>query len=1298
MKHLRKFALMLAAGILLTAQSAFAYSQGTQNRSVNLQGSFVAGSGGVTMKVHGSWLCDDDPNTTNSCPIIIDIEDGSRNVIVEYDASIYGSSPPGTPYVNGNAYSYSGAVYSATASGSFDIGGGGNTPADGFLNGTFTAYSTLTGGLLTQGKTYYVYATDSTQYTVGLTATSIWTAASANSITTLGPTSPTTPLSGNFSPNAFTYNGGTQGPGTGGIVGTFSLSGTPSAVAVGSYSVTATGTGAYNGSVGPYAWSIQPAGSPSVSWTSYPPATVYPGTTLSWSAAAADPNGIPLSTEQLHFDLSTNGGGYTPEAYQYATNPNANGITAGPAGTTYTMMASVDDGVYPWGAPAFVGNIYNTVTVVAYPTSFSISPTSFTYNGGPQGPTISPNPGGASYSTSGTASAVGAGSYSVTATANGTYTGTSGAQTWTIAKANPVITWATPGAITYGTALNATQLNATANVPGTFVYTPAAGVVLGAGTQTLSVTFTPTDGTDYNTATMTVSLGVNAASATFTIAPTSFTYSGAAQGPAITPSPSSATFGISGTASAIAAGSYSVSATANGTYTGTSGATSWTIAKATPVVTWGPPPAITYGTPLSATQLSATANVPGTFVYSPAAGTVLNSGAQTLSVTFTPTDGSDYNGATATVSLVVNPKAVSFTVTPVSFTYDGLAQGPTITPSPAGATFGTTGTTSATAAGSYSVTATATGNYTGTSGATSWTISRATPAGTLTWATPAAITYGTALSGTQLDASSTLPGSFVYTPAAGAVLNAGTQALSVTFTPTDTTDYTSATATVSLVVNPEPVTFTVTPVSFPYSGSSQGPTITPSPAGATFGTTGATSATSVGSYSLMANATGNYTGTSGAQGWAITKATPAITWATPAAITYGTVLGATQLNATANVPGTFAYSPTAGAVLNAGAQTLSVTFTPTDGADYNAATQTVSLTVNPAPQTVAVTPASQTVQLGQVANFTASGSSTGYTWSGATGTGSSATQTWGAIGTYTVTVQAPASGNYAASNTATATVTVTFKQQTVTITPSAPTLTAGQSVTLTASGGQNGYTWGGVISGSGPTQSPSFPNVGTYTVTAFSAAGNNYAQSNIASAVVTVNAAGQTVSITPTNPSVQAGQSLTFTASGGFTPYVWGGQATGTGSIQTPIFGSVGTYPVTVYAQAQGNYAQSNIATAFVTATTIPQTITVTPSQTTIYVNASVTLTAAGGNTSYNWGGAAAGSGATQKLSWATPGTYTVTVQAPASGNYAASNTATATITVRTTVPGIKNNSDTGTVSVQGAQATDPNAIIPPSN
>src|SRR6201982_2548745 len=66
----------------------------------------------------------------------------------------------------------------------------------------------------------------------------------------------------------------------------------------------------------------------------------------------------------------------------------------------------------------------------------------------------------------------------------------------------------------------------------------------------------------------------------------------------------------------------------------------------------------------------------------------------------------------------------------------------------------------------------------------------------------------------------------------------------------------------------------------------------------------------------------------------VLKATPVITWATPADITYGTALGVTQLNATANVPGSFVYNPLAGGVLNAGAaQTLSVTFTPTDAAN-----------------------------------------------------------------------------------------------------------------------------------------------------------------------------------------------------------------------------------------------------------------------------------------------------------------------------------------------------------------------------
>jgi hypothetical protein len=227
-----------------------------------------------------------------------------------------------------------------------------------------------------------------------------------------------------------------------------------------------------------------------------------------------------------------------------------------------------------------------------------------------------------------------------------------------------MITWATPAAITYGTALSATQLDANSGgVAGAFVYNPAAGTTPAAGTDTLSVTFTPSDTTDYTTATQTVSLTVN---------------------------------------------------------------------KATPLITWAMPAAITYGTALSSTQLNATASVPGTFVYNPAAGTTPAAGTDTLSVTFTPTDTTDYTTATASVTLTVN------------------------------------------------------------SG------SRTTP--TITWATPAAISSGTALSRAQLNATASVPGTFVYNPLAGSIPATGTDTLSVTFTPTDTTDNTTTTATVVLTV------------------------------------------------------------------------------------------------------------------------------------------------------------------------------------------------------------------------------------------------------------------------------------------------------------------------------------------------------------------------------------------------------------------------------------------------------------------------------------------------------------------
>jgi hypothetical protein len=166
------------------------------------------------------------------------------------------------------------------------------------------------------------------------------------------------------------------------------------------------------------------------------------------------------------------------------------------------------------------------------------------------------------------------------------------------------------------------------------------------------------------------------------------------------------------------------------------------IFQQTPAINWATPAPIAFGTPLSATQLDASSPAAGSFTYSPAAGTVLNVGQQTLTATFMPTDTTDYTTATASVTLNVVPAipvitlsasanpvfmtyAVSFTAGLPSYAstqtgtmtfYDGSTQIGTAPVSGGSATF----TTTALAAGVHSITATYSGdsNYgPGTSGA-----------------------------------------------------------------------------------------------------------------------------------------------------------------------------------------------------------------------------------------------------------------------------------------------------------------------------------------------------------------------------------------------------------------------------------------------------------------------------------------------------------------------------------------------------------------------------------------------------
>ena len=315
--------------------------------------------------------------------------------------------------------------------------------------------------------------------------------------------------------------------------------------------------------------------------------------------------------------------------------------------------------------------------------------------------------------------------------------------------------------------------------------------------------------------------------------------------------------------------------------------------KTTPTITWATPAAFTYGTALSSTQLNASAgSVAGAFTYSPAAGAILGAGSQTLGVTFTPSDTTLYNTATASVTITVTQATPTVTwATPAGITY-GTALSSAQLNASAGSVAGTfsyapsLGTVLAVGSQTLTATFTPTDAADYTTASASVIISVTKPATTLTWANPTPITYGTALSAAQLNATSNVPGVFVYTPVSGTVLGAGSQTLSVSFTPTDQADYLSATASVTLAIN---------------------------------------------------------------------QAVPAITWASPAAIVVGTALGASQLDATANTPGSFTYTPPSGTAFSTpGIETLSVTFNPNDATDFTTAQSSVSLQVLPAAGTALV--------------------------------------------------------------------------------------------------------------------------------------------------------------------------------------------------------------------------------------------------------------------------------------------------------------------------------------------------------
>jgi|GEM_PF-1129717 len=705
-------------------------------------------------------------------------------------------------------------------------------------------------------------------------------------------------------------------------------------------------------------------------------------TQVTWANPPDIVYGTPLSSIQLNATAST-GGTFT---YSPAANTILNAGSAQALTVTFTPAV---EGFSPATRSVLI-NVLKATPSISWTPPASIgfgTPLSMTQlnavliTNGPEAPpalTYSPPAG----------TVLNAGSRTLTATSTATqnYNAVSINVTVTVTKAAPSISWSNPAGITYGTALSAVQLNATASVGGTFVYTPAIGTVFNAGGgQTLSVVFTPND-PNYDVRSAAVQIDVAKANQTINWStPASIVYgtplSSVQLNATVTVGGPSVSGALSYTPAAgtiLHAGpqTLGVNAAATANYNAATGSVGINIQKGVPDVTWAAPIAIVYGTPLSATQLNAAANVPGTFVYTPPAGTILNAGSlQTLQVVFTPDDAVDYNTASQSTLLTVTkgnqtinwptPSTIVFG-TPLSSTQLNAAVSVS-GPAPPGALTYTppAGTQLAPGQGqTLTVVAAATANYNSATASVIISVLKATPV--VTWATPAPIVYGTAVSQTQLNATASVAGTFVYTPPVGTILNAGSsQTLQVAFTPSDAVDYNSASQSTLLTVTKASQTIHWSNPADIVHGTSLSPVqlnatvsvVGPAPAGvlAYAPPAGTVLPTGLGqTLTVVAAQTTNYNSASATVLLNVRadddddheKTRPVLTWATPNGIVYGTALSGFQLNATANVPGSFVYTPPAGTILSAGgAQTLSVTFTPTDAQTYQSGTATASIDV-----------------------------------------------------------------------------------------------------------------------------------------------------------------------------------------------------------------------------------------------------------------------------------------------------------------------------------------------------------------
>ena len=536
-------------------------------------------------------------------------------------------------------------------------------------------------------------------------------------------------------------------------------------------------------------------------------------------------------------------------------------VASGPATVSGSMVTLTGVGTVTLNATQVASGLYSAASAT---TSFVVTKSSPTVSSMPTGSSLTYGQTLASSTLSGgsviysgtganvagswawtdstTVPGVGTNSYAVTFTPTDTTDNStvSGTASVTVAKATPTISTAlAASSLTYGQALSASTLsggvvvnpNNAATVAGTWSWTSST-TVPAVGTASYAVTFTPTDTTDYNTvsstvsvvvakATPTISTTLTASSLTYNQALSASTLSGGVMVNAVTGATVAGTWTWTSSSTVPGEGtaSYAVTFTPTDTtdYSTVSSTVSVTVAQPTLTVSTVPTASsLTYGQKLSASTLSGgsvinattSAAVAGTWAWT-SPTTTPDAGTASYAVTFTPTDTTNYNAVSSTVSVTVAQATPTLTLASISnMAYGSVtsvtasatsASSGTITYSVSGPATVSGATVTITGVGTITVVATqaATTDYVSATASTSFTVSKGTPTVSV-WPTASSLAIGQTLASSTLSGgTASVGGSFAWTTSS-TVPAVGTASQSVTFTPTDSTNYSSVTGTASV--------------------------------------------------------------------------------------------------------------------------------------------------------------------------------------------------------------------------------------------------------------------------------------------------------------------------------------------------------------------------------------------------------------------------------------------------------------------------------------------------------------------